>query len=367
MFCSVLSAAIQGVDAVPVHVEADVGEGMPQFVMVGSVSLQVKEGQDRVKTALRNTGIMLPPKRITVSLVPADIRKEGSRFDLAVACAVLKAAGRIPGDALTNTMVAGEVRLNGEIQGVSGILPTVLLARKLGCEVCLIPADNIIEGKIVDGIQVIGIHSLEEVIRYCCDPWEDQGKTGAKEESKISEYTVDFGDIRGQRFAKRAALIAACGFHNLLLSGTPGSGKSMIAQRIPTIMPCLTKEESLELTKIYSVAGMLPEGMPLVRARPFRAPHHTISPQALAGGGRVPIPGKITLAHRGVLFLDELAEVQRHTIELLRQPLEERKIVISRMRGTCVFPAAFMLVAAMNEGTRLLIQRNMARVLKKAV
>ncbi|MDD3278252.1 MAG: ATP-binding protein, partial [Lachnospiraceae bacterium] len=347
MFCSVLSAAIHGVDAVPVQVEADVGEGMPQFVMVGSASIQVKEGQDRVKTALRNTGIILPPKRITVNLVPADIRKEGTRFDLAVAAAVLKAAGRIPAESLLDIMVAGEVRLNGKIQGVSGILPTVLLAREIGCRTCIIPSDNIIEGKVVEGIRVIGIHSLEELICYCCDPWEDTRDEGQKPSAGMPSYTVDFSDIKGQKHVKRAALIAACGFHNLLLSGTPGSGKSMIAQRIPTIMPQLSQEESLELSKIYSVAGLLPAGMPLLKSRPFRSPHHTISPQALAGGGRMPVPGEITLAHRGVLFLDELAEVQRHTIELLRQPLEERQIVIARVSGTCIFPASFMLVGAM--------------------
>lgn len=347
MFCSILSAAICGIDAVKVYVEADVSDGMPQFVMVGSVSVQVKEGQDRVKTALRNAGLVLPPKRITVNLVPADIRKEGSRFDLPVAAAVLRAVGRIPPKSLEGIMVVGEVRLNGAIQGITGVLPTVLLARELGCEKCIVPKDNIIEGKIVEGIQVIGVESLEQLIRFCCDEaGEEEQEIFFEEETE--EYDLDFMDIMGQEYVKRAALIAACGFHNLLLCGAPGSGKSMIARRIPTIMPELTREESLELTKIYSVAGMLPKGVPLLKKRPFREPHHTISPQALAGGGKIPVPGEITLAHHGVLFLDELAEASRHTIEILRQPLEEHKIMIARTGGRYTFPANFMLVSAMN-------------------
>lgn len=346
MFCSVLSATIYGVDAVKVQVEADVSDGMPQFVMVGSVSMQVKEGQDRVKTALRNVGVVLPPKRITISLVPADIRKEGSRFDLPVAVAVLRAAGRIPPKALDGDMIIGEVRLNGGIQGVTGVLPTVLLARELGCKRCVIPRDNIIEGKIVEGIQVVGVESLEQLIRFCCEGLPGEEEVTVPEEEE--DYEVDFQDIIGQEYVKRAALIAACGFHNLLLCGTPGSGKSMIAKRIPTIMPEMTREESLELSKIYSVAGLLPADKPILRRRPFREPHHTISPQALAGGGRIPVPGEITLAHHGVLFLDELAEVSRHTIEILRQPLEERQIAIARTGGRYIFSANFMLVGAMN-------------------
>lgn len=347
MFCSVLSAAIYGVDAVKVQVEADVSDGMPQFVMVGSVSTQVKEGQDRVKTALRNVGVKLPPKRVTINLVPADIRKDGSRFDLPVAVAFLRSIGRIPPRALEDAMVIGEVRLNGGIQGVTGVLSTVLLARELGCRRCVIPWDNIIEGKIVDGIQVIGVESLDQLIHYCCEAEVIGEKIEVKAESE-ADYDVDFQDILGQEYVKRAAVIAACGFHNLLLRGGPGSGKSMLAKRIPTIMPELTKEESLELSKIYSVAGLLPAGTPILRRRPFREPHHTISIHALAGGGRIPVPGEVTLAHHGVLFLDELAEASRHTIEVLRQPLEERQIVISRIGGRFVFPANFMLVAAMN-------------------
>lgn len=347
MFCSVLSATLYGVDAVKVQVEADVSDGMPQFVMVGSVSSQAKEGQDRVRTALRNVGVVLPPKRVTISLVPGDIRKEGSRFDLPVAAAVLRAIGRIPPKALEETLLIGEVRLNGAIQGVTGVLPTVLLAKELGCRRCLIPKDNIIEGKIIKGIQVVGIGSLEELIVYCCNefPKEDAQEAEGQQEA---DYDCDFSDIIGQEYVKRAALIAVCGFHNLLMCGPPGSGKTMIAKRIPTIMPQLTMQESLELTKIYSVAGLLSPATPVLTKRPFRQPHHTISLHALAGGGRIPRPGEITLAHQGVLFLDELAEMSKRTIEILRQPMEEHCITISRIGGRYRFPAHFMLVAAMN-------------------
>ena len=347
MFCGVMSAEIAGVEAVPVRVEADLSDGLPFFAVVGYVSSQVKEAQDRVKTALKNQGLVLPPKRMIINLAPGDIRKEGTRFDLPIAAAILAALGKIPAEPLSRMMVLGELHLDGGVGGVLGILPSVRKARELGLEVCVVPAENYREGSLVEGIQVVGVRDAGEFLRYCREGRAQGPSTLGKEETEPG-YEVDFSDLQGQDAVKRAVLIAAAGFHNLLMEGPPGAGKSMAARRIPTILPELTREESLELTQIYSVAGLLPAGDPLIRRRPFRAPHHTLSPQALCGGGRLPVPGEISLAHRGVLFLDELPEVSRRTLELLRQPMEEKQIVLSRTAGTFRFPADFMLVGAMN-------------------
>ena len=347
MYCSVLSATVSGMEMIPVQVEADVSDGMPQFTMVGYVSAQVKEAQDRVRTALKNMEISLPPKRITINLSPADVRKEGSRFDLPIAAGVLMTLGRIPPGSLRKTMVLGELGLDGHVQEISGVFPAAAKARELGCTTLLVPAGNAAEGGLVGGLHVVGIQNLQELLNYCCEgkmpslpSIENQKKEDGKE--------PDFSEVQGQTAARRAALIAAAGFHNLLMLGPPGSGKSMIARRIPTIMPPMSEEEQMEVTRIYSIAGMLAKGEGVRRERPFRAPHHTMTPQALAGGGKQPSPGEITLAHRGVLFLDELPEMTRTTIEILRQPLEEHRIVISRVSGNYVFPASFLMVAAMN-------------------
>ena len=346
MFYSIMSAEIAGVEAVPVRVEADLSDGLPFFAVVGCAAAQVKEAQDRVKTALKNQGIRMPPKRVIINLAPADLRKESVRFDLPIAAAILAALGKIPPESLREAMVLGELHLDGRVGGVRGVLPSVGKARELGLKRCVVPAENEAEGRLVEGIQVIGVRDIAEFLEIC--RYGRIQETAPRPESREAVYEVDFADIRGQKVVKRAALIAAAGFHNLLMEGPPGAGKSMAARRIPTILPPLTREESLELTRIYSVAGLLPEKNPLMCRRPFRAPHHTLSPQALCGGGRIPRPGEITLSHRGVLFLDELPEMARGTLELLRQPMEEKKILLSRTSGTYLFPADFMLVGAMN-------------------
>lgn len=352
LFASVLSAAISGMEVCPVQVEADVSSGLPCFIMVGFPSTQVKEAQDRVRTALKNNGISLPPKKVTVNLAPADLRKEGAGFDLPVAAAVLAASGFIEPQLLRNVMVVGELSLNGEVRSVSGVLPRVIRARELGCRYCIIPFENLAEGALVKDMKVVGVQNIKEVLKLVSDPdafgKENQFSEENSEENQAEENLVDFGEICGQESARRAAEIAVSGFHNILFIGPPGTGKTMLAKRIPTIMPSLTFEESLELTKIYSIAGLLSSKRPLIKARPFRSPHHTSSSAALAGGGRIPGPGEVTLAHRGVLFLDEMPEFARGSLEVLRQPLEDKQIQLSRASGTYVFPAGFILVAAMN-------------------
>ncbi len=350
MFSTVRSAAVIGIEACPVQVEADICDGLPQFCMVGDLAPEVREAADRVRTALRNTRIAFPPRRVTVNLAPAHIRKEGTRFDLPVAAALLAALRIIPEECLQGILMVGELGLDGSIRPVSGVLQTVMLAKDLGCRACLVPGENAREGAVIGGIQVIGMCSLQELLECLLSPdtWERRAEPFENWEERREAYQEDFREVNGQLGVRRAAEIAAAGMHNFLMVGSPGAGKTMIARRMPSILPRLTMEESLEISMVYSACGLLTDGEGLMKTRPFRSPHHTISPNALAGGGRRIRPGEISLATRGILFLDELPEFSRGALEVLRQPMEEGKVVISRTSGTCVFPARFQLIAAMN-------------------
>lgn len=350
MFSRVITANICGIRSEMVSVEVDVSDGLPGFSMVGYLTSEVKESQDRVRTALKNSGYPLAPKRITVSLMPASMRKSGSGFDLPVAVAILTAFGFLEADRIQNTFFAGELSLDGSVRGIAGILGMVMEAKRAGCTVCMIPMENLEEGALIQGIDVYGVSHLREVVGHL-DSTRLLKRMPINIEERLSTSNLrtelDFADIRGQYLVKRAAEIAAAGMHNLLISGPPGAGKSMIARRIPGILPPLSVDEALEVSQIHSVAGILPkEG--ILSERPFRMPHHTISAIALTGGGIVPRPGEISLAHRGVLYLDELPEFQNETLEILRQPLEEGEVHISRNSGQYVFPAEFMLVASRN-------------------
>lgn len=350
MFSTILSAAVVGIEAYPVQVEADICDGLPQFCMVGDLSPEVREAADRVRTALRNVQIVFPPKRVTVNLSPAHIRKEGTGFDLPVAAALLAALGILPEEAVRDVLIVGEIGLNGKVRPVSGVLQMVMLARELGLKRCLVPKENAKEGAVIREVMVVGLEKLEELLLCLLDSaaCERMAETPEEWQESPRVYGEDFCEISGQETVRRAAEIAAAGMHNFLMIGTPGAGKTMIARRMPTILPELALEESLEISRVYSACGLLTGKKGLVGVRPFRAPHHTVSANALTGGGRKVKPGEISLATRGVLFLDELPEFSRNALEVLRQPLEEGQVTISRTSGTYVFPAHFQLVAAMN-------------------
>ncbi len=346
---TVLSAAIIGMRVEFIRVEADVSGGLPGFHMVGYLSSEVKEASERVKTAIKNSKIEFPAKKVVINLSPAHVRKRGASFDLPIAVAVLLALGQVGGRKYSDTVFIGELGLDGSIKKVHGVLPILIEAKKSGVKTCIIPKGNEAEGVLVEDIEVLTASNLWEVYAYLTgEKTLNQAVQRKNLNNSTKQSKVDFSEIQGQVFLKRAAEVAVAGGHNLLLIGPPGSGKSMAAQRIPTILPSLTKEESIEITKIYSILGMLEETHPLILNRPFRSVHHTATRTALTGGGNIPTPGEISLSHGGVLFLDELSEFSKSVLEVLREPLEEQQIRISRSHGSYLFPADFMLVAAMN-------------------
>lgn len=351
MYSTVLSGGIYGIHSYLVQVEVDMSQGLPCFAMVGKLAGEVKESGERVRVSLKNKGIHLPCMHITVNLSPADIKKEGTGYDLPIAVALLVSLGKINAENAEGILFLGELGLNGEIKPVKGVLPIVRKAQEMGVKRCVIAQGNGKEAGVVQNMEVIAVNSLEKMILYLQGKDKIKPVTVSLEEMlKQEKMTLkpDFDEIAGQENLKRAAVIAAAGFHNLLIAGPPGSGKTMIAKRLPGILPPLTPKESLEISSVYSIAGLLNEEKSYITTRPFLNPHHTISPQALAGGGRIPSPGVISLSHRGILFLDELPEFKRQTIDVLRQPLEDKKVQIARSYGSFIYPADFMLVAAMN-------------------
>lgn len=349
MLAKVISCAVIGLEGVIVEVEVDISPGLPSFTIVGLPDTPIQEAKERVRAAIRNSGYTFPTKRITVNLAPADLRKEGPAYDLPIALGILLSSEQVLAD-VSGAVFLGELSLDGSVRHTAGILPMVALAKEKGYETVFVPPSAAKEASLVKGIKVIPVESLSALVKHLrgeaiIPPYQPDG-----EFSYIPPrgFFTDLADIKGQEHVKRALEVAAAGGHNLIMSGPPGSGKTLLARALPSILPPLTFEEALEVTKIYSVCGLLPSDTPLITHRPFRSPHYTISSAGLVGGGRWPRPGEVSLSHRGVLFLDELPEFGHATLELLRQPLEDKVVTITRAQGSVTFPANFMLVGAMN-------------------
>jgi magnesium chelatase family protein len=350
MLAKILSGAISGVDGLLIEVEVDIAFGLPSFYTVGLPEGAVRESKDRVKAAVKNSGYEFPNRRITVNLAPADVKKEGTGYDLPIALGILTAAEILQSRVLDRYVIVGELSLDGGVRSSRGVLPMALAARDAGLQGILVPLANAHEAAVVAGIDVIGIETLYEAVEFLAGrrslvPVEADLDSIFREQEA---HEVDFAEVKGQEHVKRALEIAAAGGHNVLMKGPPGSGKTMVARRLPTILPDLTFEEALETTKIYSIMGLLPDQKGLIVTRPFKAPHHTISDAGLIGGGHLPRPGEVSQAHNGVLFLDELPEFKKHVLEVLRQPLEDGMVTIARAASSVKFPSRFILIAAMN-------------------
>ena len=356
MFSYVHSGTFFGVRSFIVEIETDASNGLPGFEMVGLLGSEVREAKERVKVALKNNGFILPPLKITINLSPANIRKSGTYFDLPIAISLLIALGEIKQESTKGILMLGELGLDGELRFVNGVLPIAIEAKEKGFDTIIVPLCNSKEAAAVDGIKVYGFENILEVMRFLNLDENERNEEYSQVKVDLNKlfendrynYEYDFSEVTGQKELKRAAVIAAAGFHHMLMIGPPGSGKTMIAKRIPTILPPLSYEESLEVSKIYSVSGEIGEYESLIVRRPFNSPHHTISEQALAGGGSVPKPGLVSLSHRGVLFLDEAVHFNKTALEVLRQPMEDKKVEICRSLGKFEFPSDFMLVAAIN-------------------